>query len=85
MQVKIIKIERVNSGIWYQWYIGAIITVIPGDGDLFDKDKTYEVIGPQELLDFHEKEYGYKRLGVEIEDVKDIRLEKLERILAKED
>jgi len=27
-QVKIIKIERVDGGIWYQKYIGTIVSVI---------------------------------------------------------
>ena len=79
MQVKIIKPPLDNS-IWYNNHIGDIIEV---EEDKFFDD-LYHVIGPNSLLEYYEKKYDYNELGIDKIHVRDIRLEKLERILAED-
>ena len=79
MQVKII---RPKSGVWYETHVGEIIDVeISNDNSLFLINETFRVTGPQELLDYYYYECGWKHLGIDMCDVKDIRKEKLKRII----
>ena len=82
MQVKII---RPKPGVWYENHVGEIINVeVSDDETMFPLNETYRVTGPKKLLKYYRDTCEWYNLGIDICDVKNLRLDKIKRIIGED-